>query len=486
MIKSKVSAKGGSASGGKSQKSEVINQGAILVSLLVFTSIFIILAGGLLSLVVYQYKLNKYKVAKAQAIHVAEAGINYYRWHLAHEPDDFQDGTGGAGPYVHDFRDPQGNIIGQFSLIITPMPNTTIVSIQSTGWLLSYPNIKRIILAQYGIPALSAYAVVANADMRFGSGTQTYGPIHSNGGIRFDGVAHNIVTSARQTYVDPDDSQTEFGVHTHTAPQDPQPPAAVPQRTDVFQAGRKFPVTTVDFNGFTTNLADLKTLAKNNGLYLDKSNKRGYWLHFNSNQTVDIYIVKTVTDTCGSTDTDGIAQTMNNPQLGEPLPANGIIFIEDKVWVDGQINNSRLTLVAAREPLASGDADIIINHNLLYTNKNGSDVLGLIAQRNITVGLYSDDNLEIDASLVAKSGRIGRYYFTSSCSSTYYERNSIALYGSLATYNRYGFSWSCGETYCSGYQNRTITYDGHLTFSPPPSFPTSGEYTFISWRELNP
>jgi hypothetical protein len=193
-----------------------------------------------------------------------------------------------------------------------------------------------------------------------------------------------------------------------------------------------------------------------------------------------------VTATCSGTATDGIVQTRNNPQLGQPLPANGIIFVEDKVWADGQINNSRLTLIAAREPLATGNADVIINNDLLYTNKDGTEVLGIIAQRNITVGLYSDDNLVIEGSLVAKSGRIGRNYFSSYCSATYYKRNSITIYGSLATYNRYGFSWSCAGTYCSGYQNRTITYDGYLTFGPPPSFPTTGAYTFISWRELNP
>lgn len=451
-------------------------KGTILVSLLVFTSIFIVLAGGLLSLVVYQYKLNKHKVAKAQAIHVAEAGINYYRWHLAHDPDDFKDGTGGPGPYLHDYRDPQGNIIGKFSLEITPVPNSTIASIKSTGWLVAYPTIKRIILAQYGIPALSTYAVVANADMRFGVGTETFGPIHSNGGIRFDGMAHNVISSSRETYDDPDHSGAdEPGVHTHQ-----------PDPSQVFLAGTEFPVATIDFTGFTLDLNNIKTLASDNGLYLNKSNKEGYWLHFNPNQTVDIYIVKTVADSCSGTLTDGIVQTMNNPSLSQPLPANGIIFVSDKVWVDGQINNSRITLVAAKDPLATGDADIIINHNLLYTNKDGTDALGLIAQRNITVGLYSDDNLEIDGSLVAKSGRIGRYYFNSDCSATYYQRNSITLYGSLATYNRYGFSWICESVYCSGYLNRTITYDGHLTFNPPPYFPTTGEYTFISWRELNP
>ena len=52
----------------------------------------------------------------AQAFAIAEAGIEYYRWHLAHAPAGFQDGTGHAGPYVHNYYDKDGNQIGQFTL----------------------------------------------------------------------------------------------------------------------------------------------------------------------------------------------------------------------------------------------------------------------------------------------------------------------------------------------------------------------------------
>src|SRR3989304_6201167 len=55
-----------------------------------------------------------------------------------------------------------------------------------------------------GLPTFSSYSVVGNDVMRFGSGTEVFGPIHSNNGIRFDGLTHNIITSTVSQYDDPD------------------------------------------------------------------------------------------------------------------------------------------------------------------------------------------------------------------------------------------------------------------------------------------
>ena len=112
------------------------------------------------------------------------------------------------------------------------------MAVESTGYLLDNPNRKRKIAAKFGIPSLSSYAVVANDIMRFGSGTEVFGPIHSNNGIRFDGLTHNMVTSTISQYDDPDqddcNGNNSFGVHTCRTPADPRPPASVPARPDIF------------------------------------------------------------------------------------------------------------------------------------------------------------------------------------------------------------------------------------------------------------
>ena len=482
-----------------------MNRGSQLILAIIITTLVGVLGSASSSLVAVEIKKSKEKVAAERAFEIAEAGIEYYRWHLAHVPDDFQDGTGAPGPYVHDFKDSSGVVIGRFSLSIAPpQSGSTVVAVESTGFLLDNPNRKRKIAAKFGIPSLSSYAVVANDVMRFGSGTEVFGPIHSNNGIRFDGLTHNIITSTVSQYDDPDsddcNGNSSFGVHTCIAPADPRPPASVPARTDVFQIGRDFPVPQIDFNGITTDLANMKTASQTNGLYLSGSSALGYHIRFNTNDTVNIYRV-TVMAFCRyrlgswrdipnihSIGTESSFTLNGRSSLNYPLPANGIIFTEDDLWVDGQINTARATVVAAREPLASASANIIINNDLLYTSYNGQDAIGLIAQTDISVGFYSDNDLRIDAALIAQRGRVGRYYYARYSAGYQYNpagcraniwKNSITSFGSITTNRRYGFAYTDG----TGYNLRTLNFDSNLTFAPPPSFPTTGQYTLLSWEE---
>lgn len=97
----------------------------------------------------------------------------------------------------------------------------------------------------------------------------------------------------------------------------------------------------------------------------------------------------------------------------------------------------------------------------------------------------SEDDLRIDASLIAQNGFVGRYYydnpsgFQTRCS-PYHERQTITLWGMLATNLRYGFAYTDG----TGYQTRNINYDGSLLYAPPPGFPLTGDdYITLSWEE---
>ncbi len=281
---------------------------------------------------------------KSQAFTIAEAGIEYYRWHLAHAPQDFTDGNAtSTGPYVHVFRDKDSARLGQFELSITPPASgTTIITVQSTGKVDSDPTITKVIKVKMGLPSLARYSVAANADIRFGEGTQVYGQLHSNGGIRFDGIAYNLVTSARTNYDDPDHSgANEFGVHTHISPVDPLPPANVPVRSDVFKAGRQFPTPAVDFYGITYDLANLKTLASSSqGYYRGPSGGKGYEIILKTNDTFDIYrinVVSSGSSSCrnNSTKSDSLwgtwtYETKTLLASNVAFPANGVIFTEDR------------------------------------------------------------------------------------------------------------------------------------------------------------
>lgn len=468
-------------------------QGFILVNVLVFGVISVIVVTGLVNWGGTMLKDTRQLSAREQAFQIAEAGIDYYRWHLAHAPTDYKDGnaTTTNGPFYHDFKDKDGNVIGKFALTITPPPiGSTLVKIRSKGTVNDYPSVSRTIQTTLAIPSFAKFAAVANDVMRFGAGTEVYGPIHSNDGIRFDGVAHNVVTSAKDKYIDPDNGNTyRFGVYTTDSPTDPNPPAAVPNRPDVFQVGRQFPVPAVDFTGITTELSTMKTNAQSGGRYFAASGSQGYRIVLKTNDTFDLYKVTSLSsapNNCTNAQNQsewGTWSIQNQTFLQNyAFPANGIIFVEDHVWVEGQINTARLTIAAGKFPdNSSTRKDIMINKDLLYTNYDGQDVIALIAQGDITTGLFSNDTLRVDAALIAQNGRVGRYYYSANYCGVNAVQTAITLYGMIGSNRRYGFAYTDN----TGYLTRNIIYDGNLLYAPPPSFPlTSDQYTTLSWEEI--
>ncbi len=463
------------------------------MELILFSAVAVILISGFVSLAASFVQLSVRNLNKLQAFSIAESGIEYYRWHLAHAPTDYQDGTGHAGPYVHNYYDKNGVLIGAFTLTITPPPaGSTVVTIQSAGSILADPSINKIISVKMGVPSFAQYAWVLNDNVFFGSTAQVYGTIQSNAGIHFDGVAHNLVSSALTTYTDPDSGLNEWAVYTDGPPADSQPPTAMANASNTFLAGRAVGVPMVDFTAITQNLSNIKAAAQASGTYFGSSTVQGWNLQLATSGVYSVYKVTSLVST-PSRCTNDLSQTnwglwsvgSSTLYATGTIPANGQMFFEDNLWVQGQINNKRLTIGSARFPdNASTRSSITVNHNLLYTNFNGSDTISLIAQNNINVGLMSDDNLYIDGALIAQNGWVGRYYYNSNCGTTQL-RTSLNTLGMLGTSIRSAFYYSGYGGGDSGYQTRIYTYDSNLLYAPPPGFPlTTAQYTPISWTEV--
>lgn len=483
-------------------------KGILVIQILVYSGIIISLIGGLSAWAATAIKAGNIAFVKEQAVQASEAGIDYYRWHLAHAPTDYQDGTGTAGPYVHNLKDKDGNNVGQFSLNITAPPaGSTLVTITSAGISNTDTNYERTIKSEVAKPSIAKYALAGHEDMRFGEGTEVFGHIHINGGVRFDGLANNIVSSSATTYNDPDHSGgNEIGVHTHVN----APPSSgvndsyrsaeanpnnIPARYDVFRAGRLISQPTVDFAGFTTDLSSLKTKAQaSGGFYRDSAGTgyAGYHVVLKTNDTFDLYKISSWASRggCASSDSESSSWSVNTQTLqgNYAFPTNGIMFFEDHIVIDGQINTARLTIVAADLPVPSNPSNykkIIINNDLKYTNYDGTDALGLIAQSGVMVGLISDTDLRIDGALIAQNHKVGRFYYNktnnnSNCS--HRTKSVLTSYGMIASYERYGFAYTDN----TGYDTRNIIYDAKLLYAPPPNFPiTSDEYQIVSWQEIN-
>ncbi|MBI4094427.1 MAG: hypothetical protein HY436_01325, partial [Candidatus Liptonbacteria bacterium] len=130
---------------------------------------------------------------------------------------------------------------------------------------------------------------------------------------------------------------------------------------------------------------------------------------------------------------------------------------------------------------------ITVNKNLRYTNVNGDDVIGLLAQKNVHIGLVSENNLRIDAALVAKSGRFGRFHYRPEGSQgqggcqPYHTRELLETFGMVATNKDLQVNYEDN----TGYLTWIFRYDANLLYRPPPFFPLVGPgYEQISWDEV--
>lgn len=453
------------------------NSGLVTIFVLIFGVMVTIIVGGLTLVSAIQYSSSTRTEAFEKSLGLAQAGAEYYRWKLAHNPQDFTDGTGQPGLYDHPITDPYGNTEGLFRLSITPPASgSSIVTINSEGWLNSHPEIKRTVRARYGIPSLSKFAFLHNANVWFGPGITIHGKLMSNGGIRMDGINDSTVQSAKATYTCGSETgcnptQTKNGVWGNGGP------------SNLWD----FPVPQVDFNSINIDFNTMKTAAQENGIYLGPSGAYGYHLLFTNTGNVQIYRVTSAANRKGWSVEKGcenLYQIISAETLVAtyPLADKQLFFIEDHLWVNGVVNG-RATVVAARFPIATSFMNIWIPDNLTYIAKDGHSSLGLIAQNDIYYGLNVPTNFEINAALLAQKGHIIRHHYRYSICSSYSNavRNKLTILGSVIS-NQKSY-WNFGTGPSSGFITRDVTYDTTLYLDPPPYYPAQGEYEFISWEE---
>lgn len=506
-------------------------KGGALVAVLVMVVIVAIILSSLLTYITAQLKFSEDRVERERAFQIAEAGAYYYRWYLAHviegrttaQIENFWKnenpiGTNPADSYTAEFKDPGGIAIGKYKLeVIAPKAGSTVVWVKSTGSTYKKPSIERVVQVRFRRPSWSEFVFLSNSFMNFGDQSTVYGKVHSNDGIRFDGKAYNVVSSGKSRFNDTaySGNRMEFGVHTTVNPADGAAPAypwatgTVPLRSDIFVGGREFPVPEVSFVGVTTDLGNMKTQAKNEGKYFDSAGV-GRRINLKSDGTFDICTVNSVISNPFAiskyngiiTGATGIFSALNGSvcsttaccagtacaylQPGKansgrcisssnyPLVDNRVIFVEDNIWIEGVVNNKRLTIVAANLAGGAEKANIYIgisNQDLRLSAYNCENTLGLIAQQDIRILNDCPDNFTIDAALLAQEGMVGII-------SGMGGKQSLTFNGSIASYLQPYF-----QSGASGFANRTYNFNNNLLYCPPAYFPTGTEYLIDLWDE---
>ncbi len=459
---------------------------------LIFGAVFLTVFGGLSFYVLSGNKLQTHNSASVKAFALAEAGLEYYRWHLAHYPNDMQNGTGVAGPYTLNYSDPEAGVTGTYTLTIDGNESCgqlTSVDIESVGRSSDAPTVSRTLSARYARPSVGTFSYILNDSVWAGDDRVILGPYHSNGGVRMDGTANSGVSSSLSTW----NCTSSYGC----SPTQSSAPGVVGSGPN--QSLWEYPVPQVDFGAIAADFGTLKTLAQSEGLYYARYSSgtnqntnnywRGYRLTFNANGTVTVRRVNTLTN-LGVTpvntadDTDDWALIANDSAYEtRAIPSDcGLIFVEDNVWIEGTIP-SKITVVAANVVNAGVEPNAYILNNVQYQATDGTDGLTLMAERNVLISPSAPNSLTLNGIFIAQNGAFGMNAYDS-C--TYADKTgTLTILGTTVSNKRTGTQWTsfCGG-YHKGYQNRIDSYDRYVATDPPPFTPVvSQDYQFVDWRE---
>lgn len=461
------------------------SSGYLLVLVLVFGGIFFVMLTAFMGFVITQSGKQEDRANAERALAIAEAGLNYYKWFLAHNPDDLTNGTGEAGPYVKSYEDPEGDTIGEFSLSVSgnmACGNVSSIDIESTGHTNADPDITRKVYARYARPTVAEFAYIINSNVWAGPDRTITGPYHSNGVVRMDGTNNSVVSSGQESWecdsdslpCDPhDDGDTVDGVYGDGP------------NNDLWV----FPKPPINFTGITVDLAEIQDKAENNGgLYFGPSGEYGYHMIFKSDGTIDVYRVKQKEN-----EPNGYAwgQQMNilknTKFVGTyTIPSScSVIYVEDQLWLEGDVNG-RVTIAAADVDTTGEDPSIILNDNITYAN--GDSGLLAIAEHDVLIGLVVPDDMELNGIFIAQTGHFGRNHYDESMPNAWEEyiyRDTLTVNGTIVSNERVGTKWVYADgTWASGFETRINTYDRDLVENPPPLTPeTSDTYQFIEWRQ---
>jgi hypothetical protein len=462
--------------------------GVIMVYFLVFGTIFLILLSGLLGVILTQLKQSSQKIAWQEALNIAEAGANYYRWCINNniEQDCLME---------KDYVGPTGDLIGHFLL-----QSSSTVScgqnvrkdIISTGWTNQFPQIKRKINVVYARASVAKFSYILDNNVYVGSSQEIEGPYASNGGIRFDGTNESTVTSAVNEWACTGSfgcsscpisrgchiaSSTCFcpGVFTTTGNSDPS----------LFS----FPVPPFNFTGLTIDLAEMKTTAQESGVYLPPSATinllgQGYHIKFKNDGTFEAWLITGLSTTSAySLEEDWHSDPYlitNEYLLGTySIPsACSAIFVEDNIWPEGTIKG-KITIASADFINPNKDTSAMLIGNINYTATSGVDSFALIAEKNILIGAQSPDDMTLRGIFVAQNGRFGRNLYSDNY------RDNLDVYGAVVSKGRVGTQWTSGGFIVSGYTDRKTHFDANLIYNPPSFVPyVEADFKMIDWQEI--
>ena len=461
--------------------------------------IFIIAVVFIIIATIFSYNTNSAVYvsnvnAMEEALHIAEAGINVYMYHLNQDPDFYRDKNGihiagnassdelGLVPSEFDSNDlpklykvttykNKDTTVGYYQIRVVQPSFNKCLEIISTGWTSANPVIKKTVSVKLNNKTtLCGYLLFTNADSTFYTGSVIKGPVFSNGDIKIVG--------------DPKfESDLISGGSISTVTGNPSIEGEVleNQPKKIFPTYNKEKIAEsadLTFEGRTCillNNSSLKIRNQNDGDILQTENITKPYTIFVEDGPVFI-----------SGTLDGRLTVYSTEEI--------YITGKDPTYIYEYYNNRYFD--AYRSDPTGG----IFYSNTNIPNENSSgddfsdDMLGLISEKNIIiatrtwphllygtakadVGAVSTKNISIYGSLLtSKDIEIEDSY------PDILNHESLNLYGSQACKNTY-LQGNEGE---GGYSKITNTYDYRLKTDYPPYMlnPFDSEWVIKAWEEV--
>lgn len=441
-----------------------------------------------------------------ESLAVAEAGLNQYLWMVetgeSSEVNSFAiAGTDTDGDPLKEtvtLADVDDNAKGKYAIEVTPpSAENSNVSVKVTGVSDDVQELPRTVVATIGRPSFSEYVLLVDDFVRIGGplDREWHGKTHSNTGVEIN--TENIVdlvTCSAETY------GSEWGVFSNEVPLDSDS-----------RSLWAWDVPWIDFNSVTTDFVRLRDLATVSGVtnlpYITPSPSsaaHGWYIKIDGDQY-------SITEVRGEKEQYGYGVdkkrggylTWDTPWQGPyDFPTNGVIFVNDNVWVEGNDVDGRLTIAATGQFNGNGKtASIAIVSDIVYSEYDGTVAVGLIAEQDVKIPMYApmekdgdlgtnwkydvgNIDMRVDAALIAQKGKEYVNYQNTQGP----RRGMLTMYGSVSTLLT-PYRCSVDENPYSGYPyggfgRGANEYDPFMLYNPPPHFPTIGSYQIRDWREL--
>ncbi len=484
-------------------------EGYILLMVMFILAVVGVMATTMMGFVLVNSQHVQADRTRLESLEVAEAALNRYLWMIASGESCEQNGfsiPGASEDEPHtvtaDLTDQEGDVVGSYTMVVAPpTPAEPLVRITVTGRSSSPVEAPRTLTATMGRPAFSEYVMLTDDPVNIGGPPtrQWWGRTHSNTQIEMG--TYNIndwITCAQRTY-DGNDGvySTDSVVRNHVNSQ---------QLWD-------FPAARIEFDTVTADFERLRTQATNAGSAYAKvapaqqNGAHGWYIRLGPANTYQVARVtqeyESYNYNVGGAQWGGYLRyeftAGQNGTLSPPIPypPNGVIFVNDSVWVEGTGITTRVTIAASGQfnsPTTTVDVNIV--GDLTYAALDGTAAVGLISQRDVKIPMYAprgvtgqqgtaypdsigNCNMTIHAAMIAQTGR--EYVNRQSTSGP--RRGLLTIIGSVSSFLTPSRMTISGSTY-GGFGAGANDYDPFLLHTPPPSFPTVGSYQLLDWQEL--